>query len=224
LLGTTSASAANLSNVHSIGVVSAIGDVFHVDKVAVMVFGNKSSSFPIDDWGIDAAVVDDVKANLADGFTAVPITYDPHTYFGKDAGDIMRALKADPQAANVDAFLIATNITFEAPPPSSQHFTGLGLWRFPGPEKRRNHLCTYYRLSLYDAKTGRRIDTHWVADKRSDWDLASRTLDPALAADTAEELTDDQKAALKTLLRSYLGETVPNTVAALHLAAPMPQP
>jgi hypothetical protein len=57
-----------------IGVISAIGDKFAVQKVGIMVFGNELTEVPIDGWGLDDLVVARVRA-AASGMAVRKIAY-----------------------------------------------------------------------------------------------------------------------------------------------------
>ncbi len=58
-----------------LGVISAIGDVFSVRKVALTVFGNESSEVPIGEWSLDDLVTARIRAAAGPHTTVRRITY-----------------------------------------------------------------------------------------------------------------------------------------------------
>src|SRR5580700_1348258 len=58
-----------------IGVVSAIGDTFSVQKIGITVFGNELNTVPIDSWQIDNIVIAKISAFLNKAWTVKRISY-----------------------------------------------------------------------------------------------------------------------------------------------------
>jgi hypothetical protein len=58
-----------------IGVVSAIGDTFSLQKIGITVFGNELNSVPIDSWQIDNMVITKISAFLSKAWTVKRISY-----------------------------------------------------------------------------------------------------------------------------------------------------
>jgi hypothetical protein len=59
----------------SIGVISAIGDKFSVQKVGFTVFQNSLDEVPIDSWGIDERVVTTMSAQLSKRYDVKRLSY-----------------------------------------------------------------------------------------------------------------------------------------------------
>ena len=58
-----------------IGVVSAIGDTFSLQKIGITVFGNELNTVPIDSWQIDNLVIGKISAFLSKAWTVRRISY-----------------------------------------------------------------------------------------------------------------------------------------------------
>jgi hypothetical protein len=58
-----------------IGVLSAIGDSFSLQKIGITAFGNERNKVPIDSWQIDDLVVRKIGAFLGKSWSVRPINY-----------------------------------------------------------------------------------------------------------------------------------------------------
>jgi hypothetical protein len=63
-----------------IGVVSAIGDVFTMKKVGIIVFQNEERTVPIDSWHIDDAVIAKAAAVLGKRLNVRRVSYPPGAF------------------------------------------------------------------------------------------------------------------------------------------------
>src|SRR6266545_2488431 len=71
----TNPASAAFETVRRVGVISALGDTFAVQKVGITVFGNDQKEFAIDSWKIDDFVIGKVRAALGKRFDVRPVTY-----------------------------------------------------------------------------------------------------------------------------------------------------
>jgi hypothetical protein len=58
-----------------IGVVSAIGDTFHLRKIGITVFNNDSNTVPIESWQIDNLVISKISTFLSKSWTVRRVNY-----------------------------------------------------------------------------------------------------------------------------------------------------
>ena len=63
-----------------IGVVSAIGDSFSLQKIGITVFGNERNKVPLNSWQIDNLVVSKISAFLSKSWSVRPISYPKGTF------------------------------------------------------------------------------------------------------------------------------------------------
>jgi hypothetical protein len=80
-----------------VGVISAVGDEFVVQKVGLTVFNNDYAEVPIEAWGLDDLVVARVRAAIAPGTVVQRITYPKGTFAPYDhpASGLFRNPRAD---------------------------------------------------------------------------------------------------------------------------------
>jgi hypothetical protein len=100
---------------HSVAVISNLGDQAELKNIGMTVFGNRSSLLPIADWGLDALAVDLAVKAMSPSLGARPaplekaVLKDLRTNFmgpgTRSLHDIVRDLPAD----GVDAFLVLTS-------------------------------------------------------------------------------------------------------------------
>jgi len=160
-----------LATIHSIGVISALGDRAEIDYVGAMVFGNRLTYLPISDWRLDELAGVEAAKVLADRFSVKQISADPPMFANvhasmfkseaKSLGEAMRPLTP----SDVDAYLVILPTTEPLPYPSNQSISGIGVYRqWPGIGGADFSLHTgeaivhlTYVVYLMDAKTGRTI-------------------------------------------------------------------
>lgn len=68
------------ANIHSVGIISALGHTATLTNVGFLVFDNTEDKFNIDDWGIDDLVIKQISTSLADRFTVKTIDYDKEAF------------------------------------------------------------------------------------------------------------------------------------------------
>ena len=80
----------------SVGVISALGDKFALQKVGITVFGNDYADIPIEAWKIDDLVAAKVGAHLSKRFEVRRITYPKDTFTAYEKpGGLFRDHKAE---------------------------------------------------------------------------------------------------------------------------------
>jgi hypothetical protein len=63
------------AGIRTIGIISALDDSFHVQKIGLMVFGNDLKEFPIGSWGMDDLVTGKARSLLSKRYDVRPVTY-----------------------------------------------------------------------------------------------------------------------------------------------------
>jgi hypothetical protein len=148
-----------------VGVISAVGRKFALQKVGITVFGNELNEVPIGAWGLDEAVVSRVSAVLSKRFTvkriAVPqgafAAYEkPAPFSDSDTilQDIVRKLAG---SANTDLIVVVTRagVPFSG---TNQVVAGIGMVEGGGAINPDN--VTLYAVTtvhLYDGRTFERL-------------------------------------------------------------------
>jgi hypothetical protein len=117
-----------------IGVISAIGDEFVVQRVGLTVFGNEYTEVPIDGWGIDDLVVTRVRAALPD--TAVKriaypkgvfTPYDhPAPALFRNSREVLTAIVRQIATNGCERYVVITKLTGQVDG-SNQTHRGIGV-------------------------------------------------------------------------------------------------
>jgi hypothetical protein len=149
----------------TVGVVSAVGSKFALQKVGITVFGNELNEVPIGAWGLDDAVVSRVSAVLARRFTVkrIPISlgafaaYATPAAFGDSDATLQGIVRKLAGSANCDLLIVITRsgISFGG---TNQVVTGIGMVEGGGAINPDN--VTLYAVTavhLYDGRSFERL-------------------------------------------------------------------
>lgn len=182
--------------IHSVGVISAIGDRLAITSTGMMAVGRDKKDMPIDDWGIDRWMVTTLSQALAARFEVKPVNVDRAAFFdcaAKCAG----LLKRD---SGVDAFVLVRKVEEsafkDATSGISLHFTRAMLGKYT--------LTTDsdFVIEVIDAKTGKVLDygspdQPVVIFTANDW------------PNSWEELTQAQRETLKSTITDNIEKELP---------------
>jgi len=149
--------AAKYENIRRIGVISAIGDTFAVEKVGLTVFGNERKEIATESWKIDDFVIARIRASLAGRFDVRTVNYNRAALLAPNASifastaskiaDVVR--QASPQG--LDAYLVVTKGT-SAYGTSNQSVTGLGIIDGSGLIGTNISVFALYWITLIDGR------------------------------------------------------------------------
>jgi hypothetical protein len=145
----------------SVGVISALGHKFALQKVGITVFGNELKEVPIDSWAIDDLVVAKIAAVLGRQFDVRRIGYAKGAFNAFEAqGGLFRDREAELQdvvrkiaaAQKCDLYLVVTRGSSPFGT-TNQFVTGLGLVVAGGGLIDNSHLVAISVLHLYDGRS-----------------------------------------------------------------------
>jgi hypothetical protein len=148
------------ARIHTIAVVSALGDEVETNTVGLLRFGNSDYDLRTD-WKLDREVVAVSEKVLAARFTIKSINVDPQTFADIKHGifdnfwhDVGRRVSALPKENGVDAYVVVF------PDPGAQLTDKRhGLLVLRGDEQSATAIAsTNYLVGVFDAATGDRID------------------------------------------------------------------
>jgi hypothetical protein len=225
----SAASTDEYANIHSVGVISAIGDDISLLKIGSTVFGNGKSTLRTSDWNLDQAVVQQVTEAISARFAVKPITADAtpletnDTRFLHDGTpDVKSFILGLPQSNDVDAYVVVRKtLVQDIYGGTNQYLWGLGIYRhsliFGGS---RDGIYAFYAVQVIDAKTGKIID--YGTPRMSDGSILTTSLpwdssDPADWAETPDAMTDQQKQAIKAHLLSLVEISLPRALKSAGL-------
>jgi hypothetical protein len=151
-----------------LGVISAIGDRFSVQKFGVTVFENEESEIPIEDWGLDDLVLARVPAASGTDPTVRRIVYpkgafepfyNPKSRLLPDPSEGLPAIvRSITPSANCERYLVVT--TFKGKVPGTGLIVnGIGTYNQGlGSLIRHSHLFANISISVLDGRSYERID------------------------------------------------------------------
>jgi hypothetical protein len=207
-----------IEKARTVGVISAVGHKFALQKIGITVFGNELNEVPIGSWGIDNAVTDKIGALLSRRFTVRRIAL-PKGAFAEsdDLQDVVRKVAASQK---YDLYLVVTRggQPFGS---TNQVVSGVGMVEHGGALLPDNvTLFAVTAVHLYDGRTFERL--HW---RRVGFDMGTtvaiggvvnaphRKLDRSWWPATPQAAHSEKlKSATRTLLTDGLAQTVPELV------------
>jgi hypothetical protein len=151
-----------------LGIISAIGDHFSVEKFGLTVFETEESEVSIEEWGLDELVLARVRASTGADPTIHKIAYpkgvfepfyNPKSRFLPDPREGLPAIvQSVTSNANCDRYLVVT--TFKGEVPGTRLvLNGIGTYnRGLGSLIRHSHLFANILVSVIDGKTYEKIE------------------------------------------------------------------
>jgi hypothetical protein len=150
----------------SIGVISAIGDAFSVQKVGLTVFQNALDEIPIDAWGIDERVVSSIGTQLGKKFEVKRISYSRTTFarvqkskpllasskedYRNQIAELLRGMAGSQKC---DLYVVVTKGGSPVGN-TNQSVTGLGiLYGGAGAIFSAFHVYALFEVRVYDGRT-----------------------------------------------------------------------
>ena len=147
----------------SLGVISAIGDRFSVQKFGVTVFANEKTFAPIENWGLDDLVMARVRAATSGDPTVHRIAYprdafepyfNPKARFLPDPAEglpaIVRGITAN---THCERYLVVARTKGELPN-THMELDGIGAYNMGvGSILRHSHLFAVFTVKLLDGRT-----------------------------------------------------------------------
>lgn len=207
-------------NIHSIGIIAAIGDTCmfeHVPDTGFQWIAPPHASFlEISDWNIDDDVTNAIATLLGRRYRVQSIAIEHQDFDTWTYHSLARHIRELPiPETPVDAYLLVLrDWRHDAIGNTDHEVGGLGLYRRDGRGSRFGVFVTY-RLVLLDANNGNLIATRpaLLPDGRLPWLRAGSALWPR----TPNDLTDVQRQELRTDFLKLMDETLPHTLRQVGL-------
>jgi hypothetical protein len=215
------------ADIHTVAVISAIGNSIKLSNVGVMVFSNSEESIAAADWGIDDLVVANISKALSGRFAIKTAIYDPvafstqETGWGNNKVPVEKLVAALPDRDGVDAFVVVFPVYLEDPiSMSSVRVRGLGLYRHSYGFRDVIVAYAFYDIAVVDAHTDKIIAEKYAGTGASPsfrdnlpWEGCSDSIWP----ETAATMTNNQKQALQTEIKYLVRRSLPWTISQLQL-------
>jgi hypothetical protein len=167
-------SAAAESGPCQIGVISAIGDTFAVQKVGLTVFGNELTEVPINAWGLDDLVVARVRASTS-GINVRKIAYlkgafepyyhPPTRLFLNSDEDLTAVVRQIAASSNCARYFVFTTYAAQLQG-TNQSLPGIGVLHHGSGPFSNTSLFANFALRVFDGQS-------FVIAKRPSADLDS---------------------------------------------------
>lgn len=227
--GMSSAGASDLSQIKSIGVISAVGDTLHHKYVGSTAFTNKEDGEDIAEWKIDEFIISELTSQLGGRFEVRPVAYTKSDFY-PDTGGIFAHSDLDVEArvgrirptdgSGPDAYLVVTNLmNDDFIMQTNQHLFGAGLYRrhglFGGNLDAVYASCA---VTLIDGRTGKKLDD--IVMLMSDRGLFGRSPPSQTVKDLWNDqfvMTSDQQAQALDALKSILSKGTALSLTRLEL-------
>ena len=224
IIASTAAAADEYAGIRKVGVISAIGDSFHVSKVGFTVFGNSGYTFPISAWGLDAIVAQQVTDAIKNRFAVKPIAADPspieQTKDGEDLGTFVRSL---PAGNAVDAYVVVYKFRCSEQCAGTPFaLSGLGLAHHDGLFGHQDNLLyAFYGVAVVDAKNGKTIDygTGNLGGGVLGLNMPYAEADASVWAEALDALQPSQKETLKAEMIGLIQQSLSNALTNAKLTA-----
>jgi hypothetical protein len=94
--------------IRTVGFISALPTVFHVQDIGLTVLGNDLKEFPIGSWGVDDYVASKVRAVLGKRYDLRPVTYDRGSIAAASGswGKLGENIRPHISTQGLDAYLV----------------------------------------------------------------------------------------------------------------------
>jgi hypothetical protein len=147
-----------------IGVISAVGDEFVVQKVGLTVFNNEYTEVPVDGWGLDDLVVARVRAATAPGIavrriaypkgTFAPYDHPPAALFRNPRNDLTTIVREITAKAGCERYVVVTKFDGQVDGTNQTH-RGIGVLNRGIGSGVLSHtsLFTAIDVSIFDGQT-----------------------------------------------------------------------
>jgi hypothetical protein len=198
-----------IAQAKTVGVISAVGHTFALQKMGITVFGNELNEVPIGAWGIDDAVAGKVSALLSKRYAVKRVSYASGDLEAK-VDDVIRKVAA---SSKHDLYIVVTRTS--APiGTSNQIMTGLGMIELGGvlfPDNVKLFAVT--AVQVYDGRTLERLAWQrtgsYPASMGIGGDVPQRSLDRSWWPATPQAVHNEK---LKVATRALVSDGLDGTI------------
>jgi len=232
LLQPLAASAADkLANVKSVAIISALGDCLNlrdVEPVGTIFNTVHPECVPIESWGIDDLITQQLTAALSGRFTVKPVAYNrddfAHVSMSVIPGTQVPVEKQLRALANpgVDAYVVVTKMSLSNAIGDDNNtlVDGLGIGHESSLLSQTTKMFAIYAIRIIDARTFDTLETEGAHLPKTGFlpRVPIVDIDKSLWSSSASAMTDDQKAKARARLTSLIQESIGSTLHYMELA------
>lgn len=231
-LAATAASAADaLANVKTVAIVSALGDCLNlrdVEPVGTIFNTVHPECVPIESWGIDDLITQQIAAALSGRFTVKPVTYDRAAFFhlpwSPMAGAQVPVEKQLRALANpgVDAYVVVTRMAMPNAlgDDNNTYVDGLGIGHESSLFSQTTKMYAVYTIRIIDAQSFKTLQIEGAHLPKTGFlpRVPIVDVDKSLWSSTADGMTEDQKTRAREKLIALMRESIGSTLHYMDLA------
>ena len=211
-------------SIKSVGIISDLGDMIHVQHIGFMAFSNSLVDVDLSDWQIDNFITADLEAALKDHYDLHGVSFDKGSirpdleglfWTGPSPRKNVRDHASPADGQPIDAYLVVWPFKRDLAYPSNQHVEGLGL--LTGHDAL---LFAGVALTLVDGRTFDEIGECWLKAPMPGHDVTSylRRADELKDVESVDAMTAAQKQAFERGMKDFLRDGLNYCLEDLKLA------
>jgi len=224
LFATSATAGDRYANIHTVGIVSVIGDVVSMSSESLFTGGTKNACLVyVDDWRLDDAIVERIAALLSPRFAAKPVTISRASLFNlRDSeSGIRRYITTLPKENGVDAYIVVSKRYLTASSGNGPNIFGLTVLdsAIGGPS-----VFALYQIDVIDAKSGRQIAFAFghTGVGMLNFTEVQRGVDKSYWSATDSEFSAGQKQKLKSVVSEITLNSLPYALYTADLISGIP--
>jgi hypothetical protein len=231
LLSGAASAADDLANVKSVAIVSALGDCLNlrdVKPIGSLFNAISPECVPIESWGIDDLITQQLTTALSGRFTVKPVPYDRaafyHLPWSPMAGAQVPVEKPLRALTNpgVDAYVVVTRMAVPNAlgGDNNTYVDGLGIGHDSSIFSQTTKMFAIYTIRFIDAHTFDTLETEGAHLPKTGFlpRVPIVDVDDSLWASSAGDMTDAQKAQARERLTALIHESIGSTLHYMDLA------
>jgi hypothetical protein len=232
LLQPLAASAADdLANVKSVAIISALGDCLNmrdVEPVGTIFNTVHPECVPIESWGIDDLITQQLTTALSGRFAVKPVNYNRAVFYHLPWSPISGAqVPVEKQLRaltnpGVDAYIVVTRMALPNAlgDDNNTYVDGLGIGHESSLFSQTTKMFAIYTIRIIDAQTFKTLETEGARLPRTGFlpRVPIVDVDKSLWSPSARDMTDDQEAKARERLTALVQESIGSTLHYMDLA------
>ncbi|MGN6148288.1 MAG: hypothetical protein ACTHPD_07100 [Rhizomicrobium sp.] len=221
----------DLANIKSVAIISALGDCLNlrdVEPVGTIFNTVHPECVPIESWGIDDLITQQLTTALAGRFTVKPVTYNRNDFVHVSMSVIPGTqvpVEKQLRALNnpgVDAYVVVTKMSLSNAIGDDNNtlVDGLGIGHESSLLSQTTKMFAVYAIRIVDAHTFKTLETEGAHLPKTGFlpRVPIVDVDESLWSSSAKDMTDDQKAKARARLTSLIQESIGSTLHYTELA------
>jgi len=223
LFATSAAAGDRYANVHSVAIVSVIGDFVAMSNDSVFTGTENACLISTSDWRLDDAITERIGALLSPRFAVKSVTFDRAQLFNlRDSErNLRRYITTLPTDNGVDAYIIVSKRYLTASAGHAPEIFGLTVLNraIGGPG-----VFALYKIDVFDAKSGKQLAFAFghTGVGMLNFTEVVEDVDKSYWSATPSEFSAEQKQKLKSLISRITLNSLPYALYTADLIPNIP--